>query len=165
MRTPHHAIGRERFRPSPVWTLGDLLGSPTGGAKTKRISQTGLPRQSRNNAGQPSISDAFQCGGGQCHQNMAVHDSGGPEGGPQRSGRYRQAVYGSLLCMVGSRDKDWLQHSMNILVDLFLWHGLVVNVAKSCTMACQPGALLSGMSAEAKSLKCTGVGDSYRVIL
>ena len=53
--------------------------------------------------------------------------------------------------MVGSRDPDWLQHLMN--------------VRKSRSMTCQFGALSSRISAEAKSLKRTGVGYSYRVRL
>ena len=63
--------------------------------------------------------------------------------------------------MVGSRDPDWLQHSMNLLVNLFRWYGLAANAVKSRYMACQPGALRPGMSAEAKALKCMGVRYSY----
>ena len=44
-------------------------------------------------------------------------------------------------------------------------YGLTANVAKSPTMTCQPGALLSGIYDESKALKFTGVGDSYRVRL
>ena len=65
--------------------------------------------------------------------------------------------------MVVSQDADWMQRSMNILVGLFLRYVLAANVAKSCTMTCQHGALRLGMSEEANDLKCTGVGDSYRV--
>ena len=43
--------------------------------------------------------------------------------------------------MVGSRDSDFLQHAMNVLVGLFRRYGLVSNVSKSRTMTCQPGAL------------------------
>ena len=67
--------------------------------------------------------------------------------------------------MVGSRGADWMQHSMNVLVGLFRIYGLAANVANSRTMTCQPGALRSGMSDEAKALKCTGVGYSYWVRL
>ena len=67
--------------------------------------------------------------------------------------------------MVGSRYPKWLQHSMNILVSLFQRHGLAANIAKSRTMTCQPDALRLEVSADAKALKCTGVGDSYRVRL
>ena len=47
--------------------------------------------------------------------------------------------------MVGSRDSDWLQHAMNILVGLFRSYVLVANVAKSPTITCQPGVLQAGM--------------------
>ena len=55
--------------------------------------------------------------------------------------------------MVGSRNLKWLQHLMQVLVSLFQWYVLTANAAKSCTMACQPIALSSGMYAEAKALK------------
>ena len=67
--------------------------------------------------------------------------------------------------MVGSQDADWLQQLMNVLVSFFQRYGLAANVAKSRTMTCQPGLLRSGMSAEAKAMKCTGVGYLYRVRL
>ena len=54
---------------------------------------------------------------------------------------------------------------MNVLVGLFRRYGLAANVAKSCTMTCQPGILRLGISEEAKALKYTGLGDSYRVRL
>ena len=65
--------------------------------------------------------------------------------------------------MFGSRNSDWIQHAMNVLVGLFRRYGLVANVVKSCKMICQPGALWAGMSKEAMALKCTGVGESYQV--
>ena len=51
---------------------------------------------------------------------------------------------------------------MNVLIGLFWRYGLAASVAKYKTMTCKPGALRSGMSEEAKELKCTGVGSSYR---
>ena len=48
--------------------------------------------------------------------------------------------------MVGSCDLDWLQHAVNVLVGLFRRYGLASNVAKSCTMKCQPGTLRVGVS-------------------
>ena len=51
--------------------------------------------------------------------------------------------------MVRSRNLEWLQHKMNILVGLFRRYGLAANVAKSRTMTCQPGSLRAGMSKEA----------------
>ena len=54
---------------------------------------------------------------------------------------------------------------MNVLVGLFRRYGLADNVAKSLSMKCQPVALKSGMSADAKALKFTGVGESYHMRL
>ena len=59
-------------------------------------------------------------------------------------------------CMVVSRDADLLQHAINVMVGLFQRYGLAANVAKSCTMTYQPGALRLGMSTEANALKCLG---------
>ena len=67
--------------------------------------------------------------------------------------------------MVISRNSDWLQHKMNVLVGIFRRYGLAANIAKSCTTTCQPGALQARMSEEAMALKCMGVGDSYSVRL
>ena len=74
-------------------------------------------------------------------------------------GRCLGFFYGDEV-MVGSRDPDLLQQSMNFLVVLFQRYGLAYNVSKSSTMTCQTGELRSGMSAEAKALKFTGVVDS-----
>ena len=65
--------------------------------------------------------------------------------------------------MLGSIDPDWMQHLMNVLVDLFRRYGLTANVSNSLLITCQPSALRSGVSKESKALKCTGVVDSYRV--
>ena len=67
--------------------------------------------------------------------------------------------------MIRSRYPKWLQHLMNNLVDLFQQYILASNVAKSCSMMCQPGAVRSRMSAYAKALKCTEVRDSYHMRL
>ena len=48
--------------------------------------------------------------------------------------------------MVVSRDSDWLQHLMNVLIGLFRRYGLVDKISKSRTMICQPRALRSGIS-------------------
>ena len=66
--------------------------------------------------------------------------------------------------MVGSRDSDWLHHTMNVLVGLFRRYGIAANVAKSCTTTCQIRSLRVGMSEEAMALEFTGVGDFYPVI-
>ena len=67
--------------------------------------------------------------------------------------------------MVDSRDSDWLQNAMNVLIRLFRRYSLAANVKKSRTMTFQPGELWAGMSEDAMALKCTGVGDLYRVRL
>ena len=67
--------------------------------------------------------------------------------------------------MVVSRDSDWLQHTLNVLLGFFRRYGLASNIAKSCTMNYQTRALRAGMSEEAMALRCTGVGDSYQVRL
>ena len=43
--------------------------------------------------------------------------------------------------------------TMNVLVGLFRRYGLAVNVAKSRTITCQPGALRVGVLEEAIALK------------
>ena len=58
--------------------------------------------------------------------------------------------------MVVSRESEWIQNSMNVLVGIFRCYGISANVAKSCTMMCQSGVIRSGMSEESKTLKCTG---------
>ena len=50
---------------------------------------------------------------------------------------------------------------MNIFIGLFRWYGLAANSAKYRIITCQPSALRSGMSEEAKEIKCMGVGTSY----
>ena len=67
--------------------------------------------------------------------------------------------------MVKTSNSDWIQHAMNVMVCLFRRYGLAANVDKSRTITCQSGSLRAGMSEEAMLLKCTGVVDSYRVIL
>ena len=50
--------------------------------------------------------------------------------------------------MVGSRYPEWLQGALNMLVSLFRWYGLVVNVANSKAMTCQTVTLRSGILEE-----------------
>ena len=61
--------------------------------------------------------------------------------------------------MVGSRDPNWLQGDLNVIIGLLRRYVLVANVIKSKVVICQPGALQSGMSEEAVGLRCTGRGD------
>ena len=70
-------------------------------------------------------------------------------------------VFYAKYDMVSSHNSDWLHHSMNVLVGLFIRYGLAANIAKSHKMTCHPGALQVGMLEEAMALKCTGVRDSY----
>ena len=67
--------------------------------------------------------------------------------------------------MVQSRNLDWLHHVVNVMVGLFRRYSLSDNVAKSRKMTFQTVALRADMLEEAMALKCTGVGDSYRVRL
>ena len=55
--------------------------------------------------------------------------------------------------MIVSRDPDWLQNSINVMLGLYQGYGLADNIAKYRSMMYQPGALRSRMSAEAKALK------------
>ena len=38
--------------------------------------------------------------------------------------------------MVGSRESDWMQHTMNVLVGVFRRYGLAANIKKSHKMTC-----------------------------
>ena len=51
--------------------------------------------------------------------------------------------------MVGSRDLEWLQGALNMLIRLFHRYRLVENVIKYKAITYQPGTLRSGMSEEA----------------
>ena len=61
--------------------------------------------------------------------------------------------------MVEAQESEWLQKSLNVLIDLFYRYGLVKNVEKSWTMTYQPGALRSGMSEEVEGWQCTGLRE------
>ena len=60
--------------------------------------------------------------------------------------------------LVGSREPEWLQGSISVLIDLLRQYGLVDNVANYKSMTCQPGAIWSGMSEEAVGQWSTGRG-------
>ena len=60
-------------------------------------------------------------------------------------GRCLRALY-SNNGMVVSRESEWIQHAMNVLVGLFRRYGLAANISKSRTMTFQPGALWVGVS-------------------
>ena len=48
-----------------------------GGAKAEQLPQTGLPHHKGNNIGRTCVPDTVKRGGGQCHKNLAGHDSRG----------------------------------------------------------------------------------------
>ena len=50
---------------------------------------------------------------------------------------------------VGSRDPEWLQGALNMLICLFYWYGLVANVTKYRSMTYKLGTLQSNMLEEA----------------
>ena len=79
-------------------------------------------------------------------------------------GRYLGVFYADDG-MVGSKDAEWIKHLMNVLVGLFWWYYFAASANKYRMMTYQPDTLRSGISVEAKALKCTGVGYSYRVRL
>ena len=87
-----------------------------------------------------------------------------PDGLGETVGRCMGVLYANYG-MVVSRDLDWLQHAMNILVGIFRSYDLAANVSKSRIITCQPSALRAGILEEAMALKFTGVGYSYRVRL
>ena len=51
--------------------------------------------------------------------------------------------------MVESRDTEWLQGALNVLIGLLLWYRMVSNAAKSKAMTFQTGTLQSEMLEEA----------------
>ena len=64
--------------------------------------------------------------------------------------------------MIGSRDPEWLQGTINVLIGLFRRVILMTNVARSKTMTCQLGAICTGMSEEAFSWRRIGEGAKNR---
>ena len=65
--------------------------------------------------------------------------------------------YDSLL---GSREPEWIQGALNILIKMFWRIGLVANVAKLKTTMCQLGAIGPGMSEEIFYRSSTGEGET-----
>ena len=57
--------------------------------------------------------------------------------------------------MIGTKDSEWLQNALNVLIVVFRRYGLAANVAKSQTMMCQPIAPRLRMSEEAVGRRCT----------
>ena len=70
-------------------------------------------------------------------------------------------VFYAKNIIVGARDLEWLQNTLNFLNGLFRQYGLVKIVTKSRTMTCQPGAVRLSISEEAVGRRCTGLVASY----
>ena len=72
----------------------------------------------------------------------------------------------SLFCaddgLIGSREDQWLQQAMDVLVGVFRRVGWAANVGKTKTMTCFPGSMRTGLSNQAYERRVTGQGDSYR---
>ena len=64
--------------------------------------------------------------------------------------------------MVGSRDLEWIQGALNVLIRLFRWYRLLANVAKYKAMTCQMGTRWSGISDESVVWWCVGRGTTYQ---
>ena len=64
-----------------------------------------------------------------------------------------------------SKDLEWLQGSLNVLIGLFRRVRLMTNVANSSTMICQTELIHTGMSEEYFNWRSTGYGYSYQEIL
>ena len=58
--------------------------------------------------------------------------------------------------IIGSRDPEWLQGALNVLIGLIHQIGLMENFAKSQMMMCQLGEIRLGMSEEVVGWKSTG---------
>ena len=96
---------------------------------------------------------------------MTVDDQRVVHYGLGETARWCLGVFYANYRMMVSQDADRLQHVMSFLVGLFQRHGLTTKLAKPRTMKFQNDALQLGMSMESKYLRCTGMGDSYRVRL
>ena len=64
--------------------------------------------------------------------------------------------------MIGSRDTEWFQGAINVLIWLFRRIRFMANVAKSKTTTWQPGAIHTGMPEEAFSKRRKGELATYR---
>ena len=64
--------------------------------------------------------------------------------------------------MTGSRNQEWLQGTINVIIVLFRRVGLMENIEKSKTMTYQPGEIRMGMSDKDFSLRSKVEGGTYR---
>ena len=67
--------------------------------------------------------------------------------------------------MVGSRDPEWIQEWINVLIGLFRSVRLMANVEKYNTTTCQLRKIHTGVSDEAFSWKSKGEGFTYQECL
>ena len=67
-------------------------------------------------------------------------------------------IYG----VIGLRNTEWIQGSINILILIFRRVFLMINVAKSKTTTCQTGVIRKGMSEKYFSWRSTEEGAMYR---
>ena len=63
--------------------------------------------------------------------------------------------------MILSRDTEWIQGAINVIINPFRGFRLVSNVAKYKTMACQTGEICTGIPEETFSRGNKGEGDTY----
>ena len=64
--------------------------------------------------------------------------------------------------LVASLDNDWLQHALDVLVDLFLRINLATNTVKTVTMTCFPNYNNPNLSEAAYKRRMTGTGPTFR---
>ena len=60
-------------------------------------------------------------------------------------------IFNAYDGMIGSRDSEWFQEAIYVIISLFRMVGLMANVSKSNTMTCQSWAVHMGMSEESVS--------------
>ena len=53
--------------------------------------------------------------------------------------------------IIGSREPEWIQGAINVLIGILKRFGQMTNVAKSRTMTCHLGVIYAGVSEEAFS--------------
>ena len=74
----------------------------------------------------------------------------------------RLALYYADDGLIGSRDNQWLQMALDVLVALFRRCGLRTNTDKTKVMTCLPGHIRGSLSDPAYRRRLDGHGDSYR---
>ena len=74
----------------------------------------------------------------------------------------RAALFYADDGLIASPDKEWLQQSFTVLVDLFARVGLRTNTDKTKVMVMLPASIRTYYSEHAYKRKLDGVGDTYR---